>query len=138
MRPQSACLRSQLRNSPPVCPHCGGLARPNVLMFGDWGWIDRRSAAQGHRQEVWLSVVSRPVVVELGAGTTTPSVRHFSQRVIHQFGGRLVRINPNECDVPTRLDVGLRMGAADGLASIAKALGAEWGLPASGGGHGRR
>lgn len=130
--------RCQLRNSPPVCPHCGGLARPNVLMFGDWGWIDRRSAAQGHRQDAWLSAVTRPIVIELGAGTTIPSVRHFSQRVIHQFGGRLVRINPNECDVPTRMDVGLRMGAADGLVSIAKVLGDEWSSPVSGGGDGWR
>ncbi|MFO1264935.1 MAG: Sir2 family NAD-dependent protein deacetylase [Rhodoferax sp.] len=122
--------KCQLRNSPPLCPHCGGLARPNVLMFGDWGWIDRRSAAQGSRQNAWLSAVTRPIVIELGAGTTIPSVRHFSQRVIHQFGGRLIRINPNECDVPTPLDVGLPMGAADGLSSIAEILGPNWGSPA--------
>ena len=22
----------------PCCPQCGALARPNILMFGDWGW----------------------------------------------------------------------------------------------------
>lgn len=113
----------RLRNPPPVCPHCGGLARPNILMFGDGGWIDRRSTAQGHRQDAWLSAVTRPVVIELGAGTAVPSVRHFSQRVIDHCGGRLVRINPNAFDVPTPLDVGLPMGAADGLAAMAKVLG---------------
>ncbi|MFO1262695.1 MAG: Sir2 family NAD-dependent protein deacetylase [Rhodoferax sp.] len=129
----------RLLNPTPFCPHCGGLARPNVLMFGDGGWVDRRSAAQGYRQDAWLSAVTRPVVIELGAGTAIPSVRHFSQRVIHQYGGRLIRINPHECDVPTRLDVGLRMGAADGLALIANVLGPEWGIPAPGGGEdGRR
>ncbi len=112
----------RLRNPAPACPHCGGLARPNVLMFDDWGWIDQRTAAQASRQEAWLSKVKRPVVIELGAGTTIPSVRHFSQRVIHDFGGRLIRINPNECDVPSRLDVGLPMGAAAGLAAMAKVL----------------
>ena len=116
----------QLRNPAPLCPHCGGLARPNVLMFSDWGWIDQRSATQASQQEAWLSAVRRPVVIELGAGTAIPSVRHFSQRVIHEFGGRLIRINPNECDVPTRLDVGLPMGAAAGLAAMAKVLGPEW------------
>ena len=60
---------------------------------------------------------------ELGAGTAVPSVRHFSQRVLHQFGGRLVRINPREFEVPTRLDVGLPMGAAAGLAAIEQVLG---------------
>lgn len=107
-------------------------------MFGDWDWIDRRSAAQANRQEAWLAAVTRPVVIELGAGTAIPSVRHFSQRVMHQFGGRLVRINPNECAVPTRLDIGLRMGAAEGLASIAKVLGVGWDSPASGSGNGGR
>lgn len=63
------------------------------------------------------------MVVELGAGTAVPSVRHFSQRVLHQFGGRLVRINPREFEVPTRLDVGLPMGAAAGLAAIEQVLG---------------
>lgn len=112
----------RLRNPAPVCPYCGGLARPNILMFDDWHWIDRRTADQNRRQQAWLSAVTRPVVIELGAGTAIPSVRHFSQRVIHQFGGRLVRINPNECEVPTRLDVGLRVGAAAGLSAIAKVL----------------
>ena len=56
--------------------------------------------------------------MELGAGTRIPSVRHFSQRVIQEFGGRLVRINPSEFAVPTRLDVGLPMGALEGLNAI--------------------
>jgi NAD-dependent SIR2 family protein deacetylase len=116
-----------LLNVPPVCPQCGNLARPNVLMFGDWGWIHRRSEVQRNRQEAWLSTVTRPVVIELGAGTAIPSVRQFSQRIIHKFGGRLIRINPHECDVPTRLDVSLRVGAAAGLLSIAELLGSEWG-----------
>ncbi len=111
------------RNTAPTCPRCGSIARPNVLMFGDWNWIDRRAAAQIARQEIWLESVSRPVVVELGAGTTIPSVRHFSQRVIHQFGGRMIRINPAESRVPTSMDVGLAMGAAAGLKAIAAALG---------------
>lgn len=123
----------RLRNPAPVCPYCGGLARPNVMMFGDWDWIDRRSSDQSNRMDAWLSSVTRPIVIELGAGTTIPSVRHFSQRVIHQFGGRLVRINPSECDVPTRLDVGLRMSAGEGLRLIAKVLGPEWADLASGG-----
>lgn len=114
--------RCLLRNAPPACPHCRALARPNVLMFSDWEWVEQRSAAQARRQQDWLSRVSRPVVIELGAGTAIPSVRHFSHRVIHGLGGRLIRINPQDWVVPSRLDVGLPMGAAQGLAAIAKAL----------------
>ena len=119
----------QLVNTAPRCPHCGGLARPNVLMFSDWGWIEDRTAAQASRQEAWLSAVKRPVVIELGAGTAIPSVRHFSQRVLHEFGGRLIRINPRESEVPSRLDVGLPAGAATGLDAIAQLLGPDWQQP---------
>lgn len=114
-----------LINEPPRCPACGGLARPNVLMFNDWGWLEQRAAKQQAQQNAWLARVSRPVVIELGAGTAIPSVRHFSQRVVHQHGGRLVRINLREAAVPSGLDVGLPMGALAGLQAIAKMLQAE-------------
>ena len=57
-------------------------------------------------------------MVELGAGTATPSVRYFSQEVVHEYGGRLIRINPRESAVGSRLDVGLACGALDGLKSV--------------------
>lgn len=107
----------RLRNEPPACPHCGGLARPNILMFGDWGWVEERSARQAARLQAWLQRVRRPVVIELGAGTAVPSVRYFSQQVV-QGGGRLVRINPREWQVPGPLDVGLAAGALAGLAAL--------------------
>jgi NAD-dependent SIR2 family protein deacetylase len=112
----------RLRNAPPTCPHCGGLARPNILMFGDGDWLERRSDAQAARQQAWLAKARRPVVVELGAGTAIPSVRHFSNHIVHQHRGRLVRINPREPRVASALDVGLPMGALAGLQAIAAAL----------------
>jgi NAD-dependent SIR2 family protein deacetylase len=112
----------RLRNAPPTCPHCGGLARPNILMFGDGDWLERRSEAQAARQQAWLAKTRRPVVVELGAGTAIPSVRHFSNHIVQQHGGRLVRINPREPQVASTLDVGLTMGALAGLQAIAAAL----------------
>ncbi len=120
--PDVDVLACRLRNRAPTCPHCGGLARPNVLMFGDDGWSDRREQAQAARQESWLSKVRQPVVIELGAGTAIPSVRLFSQRVVHQFDGRLIRINPREPHVSASDDVGLAIGALAGLQAIAKAL----------------
>jgi len=109
----------RLLNAPPLCPWCGGLARPNILMFGDGGWVDQRSQAQAARQEAWLGRVTRPLVIELGAGTAIPSVRRFSEQVIHALGGRLVRINPTDCAVPTARDVGLKLGALEALAALA-------------------
>lgn len=120
---EDACL---LRNTFPLCPHCGGMARPNVLMFGDWTWIPERQQAQAGRQAKWLSSAKNPVVIELGAGTAIPSVRNFSESVVQRLGGRLVRINLRESEVKGKHDVGLAMGALDGVNAIASALSAEW------------
>lgn len=98
----AACLRL---NDPPRCPQCGGLARPNILMFDDWGWTGVRSVTRA-RLEHWVASVSRPVVIEIGAGTAVPSVRHFANGIARQFGGRIVRINPSDCAVPDGQGIG--------------------------------
>lgn len=112
----------RLRNAPPVCTRCGGLARPNVLMFGDAEWVESRSAAQGRRLAHWLARCERPVVIELGAGTAVPSVRDFAARVVQSHGGRLVRVNPREPAVRDARDVALPCGALDALRAIDAAL----------------
>lgn len=108
----------QLLNQPPACPHCGGMARPNILMFGDWGWHDHRSAAQEARLGRLLRQAQRPLVVELGAGVAIPSVRHFGQSVISHHNGRMVRINPREPQVASPRDVGLAAGSLAALNAI--------------------
>lgn len=111
-----------LTNMPPPCKECGGYARPNILMFGDWGWVKMRTKKQSARQHEWLSTVKRPLVIELGAGIHIPSVRKFSEKIITQHNGRLIRINPRESEVNNREDVGLACGALEGLQAIAKTL----------------
>ncbi len=80
----------------PTCPHCGGLARPNILMFGDWAWLAHRSDQQEQRLRQFLNTHDNPVVIELGAGVAIPTVRHFGER----FTPRLIRINPRDGSVP--------------------------------------
>jgi NAD-dependent SIR2 family protein deacetylase len=116
---EDAC---RLRSDLPQCPHCGALARPNILMFGDSAWCERRATVQESRLGRWISRARRPVVVELGAGSYIASVRHFSERVIHDHRGRLVRINPRESRVPTSLDVGLAAGALECLQAVDAAM----------------
>ncbi|NRR29570.1 NAD-dependent deacetylase [Oxalobacteraceae bacterium] len=111
----------RLRNAPPRCPHCGGLARPNILMFGDGGWVERRAQQQQTRLQAWLARARRPLVIELGAGTAIPSVRYFSQSIL-QAGGRMIRINPREAAVASMREVGLELGALAGLQVIQAAL----------------
>jgi NAD-dependent SIR2 family protein deacetylase len=112
----------RLRNEPPACPHCGGLARPNILMFSDWEWNEQRSHVQEARLMQWLSSTRRPLVIELGAGTALPAVRHFSHRVVMQHDGRLIRINPTDAKVAREQDVGLKAGAMEALTAIAALL----------------
>jgi NAD-dependent SIR2 family protein deacetylase len=56
----------------PACPRCAGLARPNILMFGDGSWIETRTEQQMTRLRNWLPSVRKLIVVELGAGRAIP------------------------------------------------------------------
>ncbi len=115
-------VNCQLINTAPVCPHCGGMARPNILMFDDADWNSQRQQQQAERQSDWLSKVKRPLVIEIGAGTAVPSVRNFSQRMQAHFGCRLLRINLREPQVQYAQDVGLAMGALEALSAIQAVL----------------
>lgn len=101
----------RLDSEPPVCPHCGGMARPNILMFDDWSWIDTRSAAQQEALGSWLERVERQVVIEIGAGVDIPTIRRFSERA----GGTLLRINPHAPGIPGHKGFSV---AAGGLAAL--------------------
>ncbi len=110
--------RCELRNAMPRCPHCGALARPNILMFGDRAWLEHGTAAQERRLAAWLHAVERPVVVEMGAGRALPTVRRFSER----HGPRVIRINPREPEIAPGRGLGIAGGAADTLTRIGAVL----------------
>ena len=100
----------------PACPRCDALARPNVLMFNDWGWLPHRSAEQEHRFQDWLSAVQGAplAIVELGAGSAVPTVRLASEHIAARSGATLIRINPREPQV-SHGQIGL---AAEALAAL--------------------
>lgn len=104
----------------PRCPGCGGLARPNILMFGDDGWDERRSYAQEQRLGAWLRSAhgARVAVVECGAGKAIPTVRRFCEAMASRFGGVLLRVNVREPEVPPGRHVGLAMEALAALRAI--------------------
>ena len=116
--PRVDVTRCMLLGELPACPHCGGLARPNILMFGDWDWIETRRDAQARRMQQWLAGVRRPLVIELGAGVDIATVRHFSRRVVVQHGGALVRINPRAPQLDGLPGVGIAGGALQVLSRI--------------------
>ncbi|MCB9670600.1 MAG: NAD-dependent deacetylase [Alphaproteobacteria bacterium] len=83
----------------PLCPRCGGPARPNVCVFDDRRWIAVPSVLQGRRYDSWLGDHPDPVVLELGAGTAVPNVRREGER-LQGLGATLVRVNPHEAEGP--------------------------------------
>ncbi len=97
----------RLLSSLPTCPRCGSVARPNIMMFDDPGWIASRSDAQTARLRAWLASCANIVAIELGAGTSIPTVRMFAER----YGRRHVRINVRESQVRGERSVGLKGGA---------------------------
>ncbi|MCO8576461.1 NAD-dependent protein deacetylase [Burkholderia multivorans] len=108
----------RLVGEPPRCPHCGGLARPNILMFGDAGWLGARYAEQERALQQWIAQAGRVAVVEIGAGTAIPTVRMLGE----QLGADVIRINAREAHARRADVIGLKGGA---LATL-NALDAAW------------
>ncbi|MDF3035519.1 MAG: NAD-dependent deacetylase, partial [Paucimonas sp.] len=90
-----------LRSDYPSCPSCGRLARPNILMFGDWEWDSIRVDRQKSRLDAWLARIERPVVLEIGAGIAIPTVRECGE----SLDCPLIRLNPVDAEVGLRRDI---------------------------------
>lgn len=107
----------------PRCPRCGEVSRPNILMFGDFGWIPDRTEAQRHGFDAFLhSLGDRPLaVVELGAGISVPTIRYTSERLGRLPGARVLRVNPREPEIEAH-HLSLPVGALEGLEGIHGAL----------------
>jgi NAD-dependent SIR2 family protein deacetylase len=103
----------------PSCAECGALARPNILMFGDWDWDPARMTQQEEALEVWLETIdsSRIVVIELGAGLAVATVRRFCEGIVNTLGATLIRINLRAPEVPQG-QIGLAIGALEALRAI--------------------
>jgi NAD-dependent SIR2 family protein deacetylase len=111
----------------PRCTNCGGLARPNVLMFGDWSWISTRTEVQTSQRSTWLKQISgarlRLAVVEIGAGEAVATIRRQSEFIARAYGATLIRINPRNYTVPRERDVSVPLGAAEGIKGMVDLLG---------------
>lgn len=117
---EEATMRSR---QVPRCPNCNAVARPNILMFGDWSWLDRRTATQRERFDEFLAEVrdERLLVVEMGAGTGVPTIRMTSERLGRRGNSALIRLNPREADVPAP-HFSIAAGALEGLLGVDRFL----------------
>ncbi|HEY6437498.1 MAG TPA: Sir2 family NAD-dependent protein deacetylase [Ignavibacteriaceae bacterium] len=119
LQPTIDIVHCRLLSDLPKCPHCDSLARPNIMMFGDWKWEESRTRQQEKSILEWMKNLNNPLCIEMGAGSAIPTVRFFSER----HGKRVIRINPRESAVPPSLEhVSLPMKAKEGVQALMDAL----------------
>ncbi len=107
----------------PHCKYCGQVARPNILMFNDWGWNPKRATKQEQRYNKWLKANrnKKIAIIEIGAGTAIPTVRLEGERLAAKLPkATLIRINPREPQMDENLGYALAMGGLEGIEAITK------------------
>jgi len=115
--------KSFIATSTPSCPHCGRIARPNVKMFDDDGWLCERERGQRKRFERWKHQVwdarKKVLMIEIGAGKVVTTIRTISEQLyLKEFhNSKFVRINPRDCDVPDGA-MSIQSGGLEGIATL--------------------
>jgi NAD-dependent SIR2 family protein deacetylase len=96
------------------CFACGGIVRPNILMFADWGWNDHVAEVQQMKLRGRLGGVKKLVVIEIGAGKNIPTIRNLSERQ----EGKVIRINPKDYWPHPGKGVSLQIGGLEALMAV--------------------
>ena len=106
----------------PKCPKCNSVARPNILMFGDWGWDGSRSTKQASRLDDFKAKVYKNgyklAIIEIGAGEHIPTVRYASESTARELDSFVARINPRDYMIDDDIGVGITLGGLEGLKAI--------------------
>jgi NAD-dependent SIR2 family protein deacetylase len=108
------------RDPLPRCNVCGTVCRPNILMFGDYAWLQDRTLKQNQAFDQFLKNNSsrRIAVIELGAGKAIPTIRKTSERIGQSFKhATVIRINPREPGISSP-HISLPSAAVEGLKHI--------------------
>ena len=107
----------------PQCKYCGDIARPNILMFGDWSWNGDRTRNQENRFNTWLKSIQtdnkKLAIIEIGAGTAIPTIRQDGEHLAKNFTNcKLIRINPRDFQVSEEIGYSIAFGALEGLKKV--------------------
>jgi len=104
----------------PHCPYCRNIARPNILMFGDFNFVEKRVDKQLKNLQNWLNKIRGKIaIIEIGAGKAVPTVRNFSEKIRYNYPSTLIRINPRDYD---GADIPIKSGALKALEEISNYL----------------
>jgi len=107
----------------PKCKYCNSIARPNILMFGDWSWNPNRTREQEERYQNWIDSVyqsgGRLAIIEIGAGTAIPTVREEGEYISQMSDNfKLIRINPRDYQVRLSKNISIPLGGLEGIREI--------------------
>lgn len=112
-------------NETPMCPLCGALARPNIMMFndskmiGDHGFDNTETEIQAGRFNNFMNKYDKGkhkiALVEIGCGEGVPTIRIMGEFIQEQVvGATLIRINPTDIEGPTEF-IPVKMTALDAI-----------------------
>lgn len=115
------CMRAF---SLPLCPYCGGICRPNILMFEDASWIPERVVDQRVRFRSLIKEHRKKkiVIIEIGAGTVISNIRMMTEMLAKEDIGRhIIRINPRDAKIGKK-HVALQCGALEAIKKLDELL----------------
>lgn len=105
----------------PICPICGDLLRPNILMFGDWDYIE--NTYQKRNWYSFLEEVKVPDVVFLIGSSSTIATNDSIASRLKQNGSYIITINPQVSSLSfCKPDAFMQMKAKDALLAIYESL----------------
>jgi NAD-dependent SIR2 family protein deacetylase len=112
-----------LKNEVPKCV-CGGITRPNVMMFGyDTGFNKTETNQQSKAFNEFMVKYDKGdhkiAIIEIGAGESVPTIRTMSEFIHERVpGATLIRINPTDTFVPDVDAISIKMTALEAIESL--------------------
>jgi NAD-dependent SIR2 family protein deacetylase len=101
----------------PKCPNCGDLLRPNILMFGDWSYIEN-SYQLNNYYDFMHTVDSVDLVFLIGSSSAVPTNDYLANR-LQNSGSFVVTINPDQSSLSVcKPDLFMQKGAKEALELI--------------------
>ncbi len=110
----------EMKGEIPKCK-CGAVARPNIMMFGDYQFNATETAKQEAAFNKFMNKYDKGntkiVIIEIGAGTAIPTIRSIGEHIQEFVGAQLIRINPRESQGPAET-MSIDKGCVEALSTV--------------------
>jgi hypothetical protein len=106
----------------PRCKNYNCTLRPNISMFGDITWDEKRVASQEEKFDKWprkcMQDNKKLLIIELGAGKKISHIRDKSEHISKSLKTKVTRINTRDYRIDERLGVNLECGTLVGVERV--------------------